>query len=653
MPSLTLSQDFSSSDEQVIKAYLAYYGRAPDAEGFTFWSNAIVSQGGLSLILDDFGNSDEFTERFGAFSNEELIINLYQQILGRTPDPEGLLFFTSALNNQTQTLQNIALDIINGAKNDDLVRVDLLVAEAKQSLTPNGDENAAARFLAQSTFGPTTSSINHLLNVGTEQWITDQFNVNPSLHAPSVLEVIGPYEGEEGELAFNRRMETWWTVSVLAEDQLRQRMAFALSQFFVVSEVNDEIGFFPQAAATYYDILVNGSFGNFRDLLEKITLSPVMGVYLSTLGNQKPEPEEGIRADENFAREIMQLFTIGLNELNQDGSVKTDGQGQPIATYNLEDIKNLARVFTGWTNENDSLKDDEFDFISQMKPIENRHDTDQKILFNGTVVIPAGGSARADLKIALDTLFNHPNVGPFFGKQLIQRLVTSNPSPEYVARVAAKFANNGSGIRGDLSEVIRAVLLDQEASTGHITNPNVFGKLREPVLRMTHLWRAFNGRAVDGRIPFTYPKEVLSQAPLRAASVFNFYRPDHIPSGELRNLGVNAPEFQITNESSVVRLSNFLADSIHYRYNGVDGAGHDDVLLDLSNELALADTPEALLEHLDLLLMSGQMPAEMKQIIISHITDVPYLFDDVPPGILRVLDALFLVTVSPEYAVQR
>lgn len=515
-------------------------------------------------------------------------------------------------------------------------------------------QQTAAQFLTRSTFGSTSESIKELADIGYQQWLQKQINQPPSFHTRSVLEVIEPKEGDEEGFAVDRRMETWWTISVTAKDQLRQRVAFALSQIFVISELNDDVGFYPQGVASYYDILISHAFGNYRELLEAITLSPSMGVYLSMLGNQKSDPEEGIRADENFAREIMQLFSIGLIQLNPDGSAQLSNDGKQIPSYTLDDIKNLARVFTGWTwKDAEGFYEYDVDPISPMQAFEEFHDTDKKIIV-GNVVIPAGSKARDDLNQALDTLFNHPNVGPFIGKQLIQRLVTSNPHPDYVARVTEKFNDNGKGQRGDMGAVIKAILTDTEAHNGHLMYPQIFGKLREPILRMTHLWRAFKGRTTEQRLPYLYPADELAQAPMRAPSVFNFYRPDYAPPGGLRNAAIKAPEFQITNESSILRLSNFLGDSIHYRFKGANWVDTEEILLDLDVEIALAKKPQDLVKHLNLLLMSGQMPETMQQLLINHLNQIPYDLDDEdPPGLLRALDAVFLVVASPQYAIQR
>ena len=256
----------------------------------------------------------------------------------------------------------------------------------------------------------------------------------------------------------------------------------------------------------------------------------------------------------------MQLFTVGLAELNLDGTVRTDASGDPIPTYGQSDIVNLARVFTGWSYPGGTTTQDFIDYPSSdpaapMDPYETFHDDEAKVII-GNTALPAGQTARQDLEDALDTLFNHPNVGPFIGKQLIQRLVTSNPSPAYVRRVAQVFNNNGSGVRGDLFAVAKAILLDEEARNGHTTDPENFGKLREPIIRLVHLWRVFEARDGRNRYGYRFPEEEFGQAPLRSPSVFNFFRPTFSPVGALRNAGLLAPEFQITNETTIVTLAN-------------------------------------------------------------------------------------------------
>ena len=447
------------------------------------------------------------------------------------------------------------------------------------------------------------------------------------------------------------RVDVWFTLAVRGDDQLRQRVALALSEIFVVSDQTSQLGSVQYGLANYYDILVRNAFGDYRQLLEEVTLSPVMGRWLSMLGNQKADAAKGIRADENFAREIMQLFSIGLVQLNADGSERGDGTGQPLPTYRQSDIENLARVFTGWTFEGSSAFDrPRTNWLDPMMPFEDFHDRGAKTLVGGTR-IPAGGSARSDLRVALDTLAAHPNVGPFIGYRLIQQLVTSNPSPAYVGRVAAAFNDNGRGQRGDLGAVVRAVLLDPEALPGARPSAS-FGKVREPLLQVTRLWRAFDARADNGRYLFTHAHstgEGIGQAALSAPSVFNFFMPSYAPPGLLRSSGLRGPEFQIVTESTTALLANFFDQAVFRGYRGVSGAKPETILIDIAAERSLAATDlPALLNRLDLLLMGGRMPAAMRESLLAHLSAMP-----AGDGTQRALEAIWLLMVAPQSLLQQ
>lgn len=507
---------------------------------------------------------------------------------------------------------------------------------------------SAARFLNQATYGPTLAEINSLgARADFEAWFTAQRAATISLEYATVRAAAPPGSYVDASV----RMEKWFRDAVQGQDQLRQRMAFALSEIMVVSDTSSALEGETPMLAAYYDILARNALGNYRALLEEVTLSQAMGHYLSMFQNQKPDPANGIRADENYAREVMQLFTVGLENLNLDGS----GKGTP--TYEQADIENLARVFTGWSFPNGS-SDENFFYVltppasnAPMKVYPNFHDTSAKTII-GNVVIPAGQTPEQDLKLALDTLFNHPNVGSFIGRQLIQRLVTSNPSPTYVARVATVFNNNGSGVRGDLYSVARAILLDPEARSGDTGAPQTFGKLREPLLRVTQLWRAFSGVARNGKLDYAFPETDLGQAALRSASVFNFFRPRYQPAGPITDSGLVAPEFQITNESTITSTTNLLGFQSSV-YRGVGGGtarlyGAGEISLDLSTWEPKAAIVPGLISDLDLLLMSGQMPDAMRATLTAYVSDIP---SDEPGS--RVSEAVNLIIGSPQYAVQR
>jgi len=366
-------------------------------------------------------------------------------------------------------------------------------------------QQEAARLLTQSTFGPTFDLIDEVANIGLENWIREQYEIEPHLLEPLYLEFeeeLGP-EPEENELHYSLFRWTWWTRALAAEDVLRQRVAFALSEIFVISMETDELFAHQQGVANYYDMLLRNAFGNFRDLLFEVTMHPCMGFYLSHLRNRKANPSENRFPDENYAREVMQLFSIGLFELNQDGTRKVDPDGNPIPTYGNDEIREFAKVFTGLTFSGSNISLDEFlygepVYTEPMEMFEPEHQPSEKRLLHGTV-LPIGQSGMDDINNAIDNLFNHPNVGPFIGRLLIQRLVKSNPSPQYISRVTAAFNDNGQGVRGDMKAVISAILLDEEARDISYFDDPTHGKLREPIVRYTHLLRAMQITSDDNR----------------------------------------------------------------------------------------------------------------------------------------------------------
>ena len=464
-----------------------------------------------------------------------------------------------------------------------------------------------------------------------------------------------------------------WETFVYGEDQLRQRMAFALSQIFVISDISDALFNDVRGVANYHDVLAKNALGNYRELLKDVTLNPMMGEYLSMVRNEKADPARNIRPDENYAREMMQLFTIGLVMLNDDGTVQLDDQGRNIPTYDQDIIKAFARVFTGWMYGDapqwywwEWLTSSE---VRPMKAFEDFHDTDPKTLLNGQIV-PGGQTARQDLDAALDNVFAHSNVAPFVSKQLIQRLVTSNPSPAYVARVAAVFNNNGQGVKGDLAAVAKAILLDPEARAPLDQQAPNFGKLKEPVLKFTALMRAFDvaayqpltddGSATRNTIRFFWPGFDYGQRPYGSPSVFNFYRPDYHPANAFESDATVAPEFQILNEKNITAASNWAGAIIFNSYDFLREGCEENLTFDngvgclypdFAQEIELASDTDQLMAHLNLLLMSGQMSADADAIVAEHIDT----FDTVAEQerLYRVAEAVYLLWMSPEYAIQR
>lgn len=512
------------------------------------------------------------------------------------------------------------------------------------SATPQFSKAEAARFLTQATFGPTMSEIDALPLAGYEAWLEQQFDVPMTSH----VDYLGKLDGDKNQ---TDRLGVWWDVALNGPDQLRQRVAFALSEILVVSEREAALGGRVFGLAHYYDMLVKHAFGNYRELLGEVTLSPAMGKYLSMLGNERPDAERNIRPDENYARELMQLFTIGLVQLNIDGTPVVDGEGEPIPTYDQDIIEGFAHVFTGWTFA--FAENWEFprqNFFSPMTPWAEFHDDGAKRLLNG-VVVPAGQNARQDLEQALDNVFNHPNVAPFVSRQLIQKLITSNPSPQYVARVATVFNDDGAGARGNLRAVVKAIYLDEEARNGHLAQPTRFGKLKEPLLRQTALWRAFGARAANGRYLFFNPDRDFGQAPLRSPSVFNFFQPGYAQPGAVADQGLVAPEFQILDETTITSTTNRLSINIFNRHSGLEEIREDWVVINIDSVKALAADPAAMVGHLNLLLMNERMSAEMRGALTTLLEETPLGEGD--DGAARALEAIYIITTSPEFAVQK
>jgi uncharacterized protein (DUF1800 family) len=517
----------------------------------------------------------------------------------------------------------------------------------------------AARFLTQATYGPTEASIAQLRASGYSAWIDQQITTPPP---PSHLTDLGG----PGTTVLNPPdfYESYWKQAITGPDQLRQRMKLALSEIFVISLADTNID--TRGAASYYDMLGANAFGNYRTLLEQVTLHPMMGVYLTWLGNQKEDPATGRNPDENYAREVMQLMSIGLYQLNQDGSIKTDVSGRPLATYTADDISGLAKVFTGYsyyspTPNNGTFRGGNLPVdarVRSMIPYPTFHSTGSKTFLGVTILASPVSNPQGDLKVALDTLFNHPNVGPFIGKQLIQRLVTSNPSPAYVARVAGVFNDNGKGVRGDLAAVVRAILLDPEARTAATAADPNFGKVREPLVRVTNWARAFGATSASGdfMIPSTSANTSLSQSALTAPSVFNFFRPGYSPPNtRVGNAQLLAPEFQIVDEVTVAGYLNTMQTTIDQGIGTTVGSARD-VRATYAAETAIADDPGALADRMNLLLMSGRMSPALKTRIVDAVSAIslPASGATRTTALLnRAKLAAFMTMASSEYLVQR
>ena len=540
----------------------------------------------------------------------------------------------------------------------------------------------ASRFLQQATFGATDADIHHLSMVGYQSWLAEQFTTAPTLHEPSVEQavILNNPPCAPKNLACNAALfeqnpndeiffqDSFWQQALTGNDQLRQRMKYTLSELFVVSsEANFNIQSMPRGEANFYDVLGADAFGNFRQLLQDVTLNPMMGQMLSMLGNDKGNATTD--PDENYAREVMQLFTIGLYQLNDDGTQKLDATGNPIPTYSNTDVMGLAKVFTGFSwNVPGNGSDDAWwncciyvgkghgEELLPMKAYPSHHSTEAKSFLG--VTIPASGSSNpgGDLDVALDTLFNHPNLPPFFCKQLIQHLVTSNPSPAYVARVAAVFKNNGKGVRGDMQAVITAVLMDEEArnSATDFSSPQ-YGKVREALVRYAAWARAFTAQSRTGSWGTGTTEDPiwgLGEMTLRSPTVFNWFAPGYVPPGtSIAQAGLVAPEMQMTDVSTVVGYLNYMQDAI-----SSNAAQGPDLFSSYATEMKLAASPGDLVDRMNLLLMAGEMDSTMRGQILDAVNAI-----EIPTGdrnainaalANRVQTAIYLTMASPSYSAQ-
>ena len=495
----------------------------------------------------------------------------------------------------------------------------------------------ASRFLAQATFGATKADIALVQSMGYSGWIAEQITRPRTQHWDWL--VANGYAAStfiNSQTGFDN---TVWRQIISEPGQLRQRVGMALAEILVVGidGVNQQWRQFSVAA--YLDVLLDNAFGNYRTLLERITTNAAMGAYLTFINNRRANAATGAMPDENYARELMQLFTLGLNRLNMDGTVQM-ANGSPVETYTQDDVSQLARVFTGLVlDSTDSTTPDRL-----RRPLvinTGLHETGASS-FLGTT-IPAGTEGMAAVRLALDAIFAHPNVPPFVSKQLIQRLVTSNPSAAYVGRVAAVFANNGSGERGDLTAVVRAILLDTEARSDALLTTASTGKLREPVIRFTNWARAYGANSAGGLWPIgdtSSSSTRLAQSFGRSQSVFNFFRPGYTPPNTaIATAGLIAPEFQITNELSVVAFVNYMQPAIQ---NGVG-----DVRADYTAITALANDSQALVDEVNLVLAAGQLSSATIAAIRAAVDSIATTATNA--ALNRVYIAILLTLASPEY----
>jgi uncharacterized protein (DUF1800 family) len=497
----------------------------------------------------------------------------------------------------------------------------------------------ASRFLGQAGFGATDAQIGRVQTLGYSGWLDEQFAA-PRSQGHYDWMVERGYAVTTNINNFNGTDNTLWRKLINSPDVLRQRITLALSEIFVVSMTGLPINWRGFVAAAYMDVLETNAFGTYRTLLGEVTLSPGMGSYLNMRGNLREDPATGRVPDENYSREVLQLFSLGLTELAADGTLKN---GVATDTYGQDTITGLAKVFTGWNNNAANNTDPGYAQRPMVLTAAN-HSTSVKQFLG--VTIAAGTPGATALQTALDTIAAHPNVGPFIGRQLIQRLVASNPSPAYVARVSAVFANNGAGVRGDLRAVIKAILLDDEARRAPVAGDTTRGKLREPVVRFIQWARTFGLASPTGQWNIgnvSDPSTRLGQSPLRSPSVFNFFRPGYVPpNSALGTLNLNAPEFQITNESTVVGWANWAQTFVQ--------SGVGETRPDYTAELALATDATALVKRVSLLLSGDTLSAATLATIGTAVGSISATTDTGKRN--RVYAAIHLVLCTPEYLVQ-
>ncbi len=521
------------------------------------------------------------------------------------------------------------------------VAASLLAACTDEQLGPPTEDDAA-RFLAQASVAATEADAAALMQLGYGPWLDQQFAMPLSTPLWPWTQAMGFQAAQYKSTDVGVDNALWFRL-INAPDVLRQRVVLALSEIFVVSVRNMPVPWGQLLCVAYWETLEANCFGNFRTLIERVALSPAMGVYLSMRGSRKDDGT-GRRPDENFARELLQLFTIGLVQLNIDGSPKLDAKGQPLETYNMGDVTGLARVFTGW--ELDGFDGTTPDYARRpMALTQAEHSTLDKTFLGTTIAGNTPGEQA--FKQALDTICAHPNVGPFLARQLIQRLTSSNPSGDYIARVARVFNDNGAGVRGDMKAVIRAVLMDGEARLRLSPLPDdEIGKLREPILRFLQWARVVKLQSTDGLwgVGDLSSPARLGQSPLRAPSVFNFFRPGYVPlNTAMAHQGLVAPEFQITDESSVIGYVNFLF--------GILPNGAANISVDYSDWLPLAGDPARLVDRVNLLFTGRTLSATLVSDLTTALATLPL---DMPDGAKRrVITAMLTVLCSPEYLVQR
>ena len=613
-------------------------------------SDVVISNGGEGRLLDlSEGESARFMRiRIGADQDHDGLSDFEESLLGYDP-----------LSQHSSP----------GFQGGDMARLmDAFFSEGSFQVAGKQVQGSAttlteaSRFLAQAALGSEMEDIESVAALGYDAWIEDQFGQTTGNISPRM---DWWHEREDPANAVHRRY-AWWEQIMTSSDLLRQRMAVALGEIYVLSDSALDGRAATIGMSDFYDMLLVHSFGNWRDILRDVSLHPAMGMYLSHLQNRKADPAENRFPDENYAREVMQLFSIGLFELNPDGSRKLDAEGQDIPTYDNEDITHFARVFTGFSfggPDKDTDVEWQFHFGEwiwdhPMKAWLVEHDVEAKTLLRGTV-LPAfeddpGRTPMDDFEDAMDNLFYHPNVGPFISYRLIQRLVKSNPSPEYVRRVGQVFDDNGSGVRGDMRSVIKAILLDVEARSLTAYDDPHAGRLREPYLRWARLLKSLGANSTNETylIPDWSHLKRMGQRIMSSNSVFNFFLPDYTPPGEMADAGLVGPEFQILTATTAMSTQNIYGGALMWGFGLWDDERPDDQMsFELPEEVALLQQGdlEGVIDRFDLILCHGTLREDTKQLLRDAYAGRPGWFDTRQSAAMLAR----LVLLSPEFAVTR
>ena len=524
----------------------------------------------------------------------------------------------------------------------------------------NSDQEVVS-FLSKMTFGASRGDIEGAINRDASELLSEEFAKPPSYILPFVMDYTDDNEGVQ----HRSYSAAFWNAMVDGDDQLRQRMVFALSQITVISDLN--MGDRPRMNAHYVDTLYKHAFGNYKELLKEITYTPAMANFLTYYRNMDNSNQNPLQTpDENYAREFLQLFTVGVTELNIDGTQKLVN-GMPVETYSNEDIVGLARVFTGLSCGGiDFWNCEDYDEIAPLVMYQNYHSKNEKQFLGKTIGAYVDGDAAIDQ--AIDHIFEHPNLAPFIASRLIQRFSASSPTPEYIERVATAFENGsytsadnaqfGEGVRGDLKATLAAILLDEQFFNGEAKS-NTDGKIREPVLRFIHWARAFDVGNVFAENEWALlfharSNEGLGQQPFQAPSVFNFYRPGFIaPQSYSGNEGLTAPELQIIHEGSVIGYSDWMLEYV-FNSSPTRDPSLDSFVPDYSYEVTLAEAPEQLAEHLDILLLGGLMKNKTKERITTILNEMPIRSDHedntADDRWNRVAVAVYMAVTSTEFS---